>query len=134
LHSRPHRAIKRPVLPWTKLRLPAATGEFDAVISIDGLARERDPRPLLAETARITKRHAFFSVPNIEPLPFLIDRALIPRHLLDQRQRNFFTRFNLGPLLRKHFRSVEILDYGRQPTASPDGLPLPCHLFAICEV
>jgi len=29
---------------------------------------------------------------------------------------------------------VEILDYGPQPTASPDGRPLPYHLFAICEV
>jgi hypothetical protein len=114
--------------------LPAATGEFDAVISIDGLSRIRDLKTLLSETARITKRHAFFSVPNLETLPFLVDRSLAPRHLLDRRQMNFFTRFNLRPLLQNHFRSVEILDYGKQPTASPDGLPLPYHLFALCEV
>ena len=133
LHSRPHRAIKRSVSPWASLRLPAATGEFEAAICIDGLSRAREPDPVLGEIARVTKHQAFFSVPNVETLPVLADRLIVPRHLLDPRQCNFFTRFNLRPLLEKHFRSVEILDYGRQSTASPDGLPLPYHLFTICE-
>jgi hypothetical protein len=135
LHSRPHRTIKRSLLPWgKKVHLPAAAREFDAVVCIDALAREKNLPALLGEIARITKRHAFFSVPNIETLPFLVDRSVVPRHLLDPRQRNFFTRFNLRPLLQNHFRSVEILDYGSQATKSPDGLLLPYHLFAICEV
>ena len=134
LHSRPHRAIKRPFWPWSRFKLPAATGEFDAALCIDELARHRDLNLLLAEIARITKRHAFFSVPSVETLPFLADRLLVPRHLLDGRQRNFFNRFNLRPLLKKYFRSVEIIDYGKQPLVSPDGLALPHNLFAICEV
>jgi hypothetical protein len=40
----------------------------------------------------------------------------------------------LRSLLQKHFRAVEVLDYGKQPLASPDGPPLPYHLFAICEI
>lgn len=121
-------------MPWSKFKLPAATGEFDAAICIDELARSSEPDLLLAEVARVTKHHAFFSVPSVETLPFLADRLVVPRHLLDSRQCNFFTRANLRPLLAKHFRSVQIIDYGEQPLASPNSLPLPYHLFAICEV
>ena len=132
LRSRPHRAIKRP--RWgSKYRLPAADDEFDAALVIEVLEHVREPAPFLAEVARVTKRQAFFSVPNLENLPFLADRLVAPWHLLEGDHRNFFTRFNLRPLLAPHFRSVEILDYGRQPLSSPDGLPLPYHLFAVCE-
>jgi 2-polyprenyl-3-methyl-5-hydroxy-6-metoxy-1,4-benzoquinol methylase len=134
LHSRPHRAIKLPRWPWSRYRIPAADREFDAAIAIEVLEHIREPAPFLAEIARVTRHHAFFSVPNLETLPFLSDRLVAPWHLLEGDHFNFFTRFNLRPLLESHFRSVELLDYGRQPLASPDGLPLPYHLFAICEV
>ena len=134
LHSRPHRAIKSPRWPWSRYRLPAANGEFDAAIAIEVLEHIREPAPFLAEVARVTRRHAFFSVPNLETLPFLANRMVAPWHLLEGDHVNFFTRFNLRPLLQSHFRSVEILDYGRQPLASPDGLSLPYHLLAICEI
>ena len=134
LHSRPHRAINQANWPWSRYRLPAAKAEFDAVIAIEVLEHIREPAPFLAEIARVTRRHAFFSVPNLETLPFLGGRMVAPWHMLEGDHVNFFNRFNLGPILQPHFRSVEILDYGRQPLVSPDGLPLPYHLFAICEV
>jgi 2-polyprenyl-3-methyl-5-hydroxy-6-metoxy-1,4-benzoquinol methylase len=134
LHSRPHRAIAVSRLPWVKFKLPAATHEFDAVICVDELARSPNPDLLLAEIARVTKHHAFISVPSVETLPFLAGRSVAPLHLLDQRQCNFFTRSNLRPLLQKHFRQVQVLDYGQQPLASPDGPALPYHLFALCEI
>jgi SAM-dependent methyltransferase len=133
-HNRPHRTIKLPRWPWSRYRLPAANREFDAAIAIEVLEHIREPAMFLAEIARVTRRHAFFSVPNLETLPFFSDRLVAPWHLLEGDHCNFFTRFNLRPLLESHFRSVELLDYGRQPLASPDGLPLPYHLFAICEV
>ncbi|MEO7600210.1 MAG: methyltransferase domain-containing protein [Opitutus sp.] len=134
LRSRPHRAIPKPIFPWSRLRLPGGDQEFAAALCVDTLAHVEQPDPLIAEIARITKRHAFFSVPNGECLPFMADRLLAPRHLLDARQRNIFTRFSLRPLLLPQFRNVEVLDYGNQPTASVDGLPLPTRLMAICEV
>jgi len=133
LRSRPHRAITLPRWPWSRYRLPAADCEFDAAIAIEVLEHIREPDLFLAEIARVTRRHAFFSVPNLETLPFLSDRLAAPWHMLEGDHRNFFTRFNLRPLLEKRFRHVEIIDYGRQPLASPDNLPLPYHLFAICE-
>ncbi len=134
--GRPHRRIKLSRLPWlrSRSRLPAADREFDAAIAIEVLEHIREPDAFLAEIARVTRRQAFFSVPNCETLPFLSDRLVAPWHLLEGDHVNFFNRFNLCPLLEKHFRSVEILDYGRQHLASPEGLPLPYHLFAICEI
>jgi SAM-dependent methyltransferase len=133
LQSRPHRAIRQP-WPWSRFRLPAASKEFDAAICLDGLSSVRRPNELIAEIARVTKRHAFFSVPSVESMPFLAGRGIVPSHVLDIRHQRFFTRFSLRPLLAPHFRAVEILDYGEQPLKSPDGLPLPPYLFAVCDV
>jgi 2-polyprenyl-3-methyl-5-hydroxy-6-metoxy-1,4-benzoquinol methylase len=134
LHSRPHRAIRKPLWPWSTFRLPAADGEFDAALAFDVLEHVTDLDLLLREMARVTRRYAFFSVPNLATLPFLADRRVAPWHLLSRDHVNFFTRFNLQPLLQKHFRSVELLDCGSQPLSSPEGLPLPYQLFAMCEV
>jgi SAM-dependent methyltransferase len=131
--GRPHRAIRRGWWPRRGYRLPARDGEFDAAIAIEVLEHIREPHAFLAEIKRVTRRRALFSVPNLETLPFLSDRLVAPWHMLEGDHKNFFSRFNLGPLLRQHFRTVEILAYGRQPLASADGLPLPYHLFAICE-
>jgi 2-polyprenyl-3-methyl-5-hydroxy-6-metoxy-1,4-benzoquinol methylase len=131
---RPHRAIRIPLLPWSRQRLPACDREFDAVMAIEVLEHIRKPDPFLAEIARVSRHQAIFSVPNMEILPFMADRLVAPWHLLEGDHRNFFTRFNLRPLLEKYFRRVEVLDYSRHPLPSPDGLPLPYHLFALCEV
>lgn len=134
LRSRPHRIIGQPKWPWQRYRLPAATKEFDAAIAIEVLEHVQDPDPFLAEMKRVTRRHAIFSVPNLETIPFLANRLVAPWHMLEGDHKNFFSRFNLQPLLQRHFRTVDIIDYGQQPLLSPDNLPLPYHLFAICEL
>ena len=78
LKSLPHRAIKPPRFSWSRHRLPAADREFDAAIAIEVLEHIRKPDPFLAEIARVTRRHAFFSVPNLENLPFLANRLAAP--------------------------------------------------------
>ncbi len=131
----PHRAILAPSSSSAPTyRLPGSDAEFDAVIAIEVLEHVREPDSFLREIARVTRRYAFFSVPNLETLPFLSNRLVAPWHLLEGDHVNFFTRFNLRPLLARHFRHIEILDYGTQPLAAPDGPPLPYHLFALCEV
>lgn len=131
--GRPHRPMPRRLTPWSRYRLPARDGEFDAAIAIEVLEHVQDPQPFLREISRVARQRVLFSVPNLETLPFLSDRLVAPWHLLEGDHRNFFSRFNLGPLLRAHFRRVELLGYGRQPLTSPEGVPLPYHLFAICE-
>jgi 2-polyprenyl-3-methyl-5-hydroxy-6-metoxy-1,4-benzoquinol methylase len=132
--QRPHRAIKKPRWPWSRYRLPAADHEFDAVMAIEVLEHIREPGSFLSEMARVSRSQVIFSVPNLEILPFLADRMVAPWHLLEGDHRNFFTRFNLRPLLETYFRRVELLDYTRHPLRSPDGLPLAYHLFALCDV
>ena len=134
LRSRPHRVITRPRWPWSRYRLPSADREFDAAIAIEVLEHIPDPGPFLAELKRVSRRHVVLSVPNLETLPFLASRLVAPWHILEGDHRNFFTRFNLRPLLERHFRHVEVLDYSPLPLPSADGLPLPYHLFALCEV
>ena len=130
----PHRVFPAPTGPGAAYRLPAEPREFDAAIAIEVLEHVPDPDAFLAEMARVTRRHALFSVPNLETVPFLASRLVAPWHLLEGDHRNFFTRFNLRPLLQRHFRHVEVIDYGPQPLATVDGLPLHYHLFAVCEV
>ncbi len=130
----PHRAIKRPLWPWAHYRLPAKDREFDVTLAIEVLEHIRQPARFVAELARVTRRRALISVPNLEILPFLADRLVAPWHLLERDHCGFFSRFNLRPLLQDHFRHVEILDYGTHPLTTAEGLPLAYHLFAICDV
>jgi 2-polyprenyl-3-methyl-5-hydroxy-6-metoxy-1,4-benzoquinol methylase len=132
--QRPHRRIRPRFWPWPTYRLPAATGEFDAALAIEVLEHIARPDAFVAELARVARRQVFISVPNLEILPFLADRLVAPWHLLEGDHRGFFSRFNLRPLLQRHFRHVELLDYGSHPLASADGLPLAYHLFAVCDV
>ena len=132
--GRPHRAIRRRLLPWLPDRLPAHDGEFDAAIAVEVLEHVLRPEPFLRELKRIARTRVLLSVPNMETLPFLADRLVAPWHILASDHVNFYSRFNLRELLERHFRRVEIVDYGRQPLNSPDDLPLPYHLFAVCEI
>ena len=92
-----------------------------------------DPVAFVAEIARIIRRRALFSVPNMELLPYLHDWGVVPWHLLEGDHKNFFTRASLLSLLSGSFRSVEIFPYGEHPIRTRDGVPLYVHLFAIAD-
>jgi SAM-dependent methyltransferase len=134
LRSRPHRIILPPRWPWSRYRLPAARGEFDAVIALDVLPYVADPAAFLAQLRRVTRRHVVLSVFNAETLPFLAGRQLAPLAMLEPGPRRWFSRFSLQPFLADHFRHVEVLDGTPLPLPSTDGLPLPSRLFALCEI
>lgn len=127
------RAIRAPAFPSQDYTLPARDSEFDAAIAIEVLEHVRNPDLFLKEISRVVKGRAILSVPNMETLPFLADRLAAPWHLLERDHHNFFTRFNLQPLLRRYFPKVDVLEYGTQPLRSPDGIPLAYHLMAICS-
>ena len=130
--------LTRRQLPFRKVdlgaaRLPAADAEFDSAICIEVLEHTRDPGTFAAEIARIVRRRALFSVPNMELLPYLHDWRVVPWHLLEGDHKNFFTRASLSALLRRHFQSVEIFPYGEHPLRTRDGVPLFVHLFAVAD-
>ncbi|HEX4639879.1 MAG TPA: class I SAM-dependent methyltransferase [Chthoniobacterales bacterium] len=130
--------LERRQLPFRKVdlesnRLPCADAEFDCAICIEVLEHTKDPETFVREIARISRRHALFSVPNLELLPYLHDWRVVPWHLLEGDHKNFFTRASLGALLHRFFRHVEIFPYGEHPLRTRDGVPLFVHFFAVAD-
>lgn len=114
--------------------LPFPDHEFESALCIEVIEHVEAYPLLLSEVARIVRRRAFFSVPNVEAIPVLADRLLIPWHLLERDHKNFFTRSNLRATLLNYFRNVEVIPYGTMPMASSNGSPVYYHLFAVAEV
>jgi SAM-dependent methyltransferase len=130
--------LTRRQLPFRRVdadsaQLPCADAEFDCAISIEVVEHTRDPATFVAEIARIVRRRALFSVPNMELLPYLHDWRVVPWHLLEGDHKNFFTRASLHALLSRHFSRVEVFPYGEHPLRTRDGVPLFVHLFAVAD-
>ncbi|MEY2548261.1 MAG: hypothetical protein QOD64_843 [Verrucomicrobiota bacterium] len=130
--------LSRRQLPFRRVdvnsaRLPCRDAEYDSAICIEVLEHTKDPVAFAAEIARIVRRRALFSVPNMELLPYLHDWRVVPWHLLEGDHKNFFTRASLRGLLSRHFRNVEIFPYGEHPLRTRDEVPLYVHLFAVAE-
>ena len=113
--------------------LPCADAEFDCAISIEVAEHTKDPATFVSEIARIVRRRALFSVPNMELLPYLHDWRVVPWHLLEGDHKNFFTRASLRALLGRHFSHVEVFPYGEHPLRTRDGVSLFVHLFAVAD-
>jgi SAM-dependent methyltransferase len=113
--------------------LPFSHQMFDAAICIEVLEHIAEPDPFIAEIRRIAKR-LLVSVPNIELLPYLSPHMAVPWHMLEADHKNFFTRWGLRGLLRRHFGRVEIVDYAPAPLPTVEGTTLYYHLFAIADV
>jgi SAM-dependent methyltransferase len=111
--------------------LPFTDGAFDAAMCIEVLEHTENPRAFLAEARRVAPRRLIISVPNIEMIPYLQDYQAVPWHLLEGDHKNFFTRWNLGSLLREYYAHVEVMCYHRHPLPTPEGIPLFYHLFAV---
>src|SRR5947207_9504490 len=108
--------LTRRRLPFRKVdlaaaQLPSTDGEFDSAICIEVLEHTKDPETFSGEIARIVRRRALFSVPNLELIPYLHDWRVVPWHLLEGDHKNFFTRASLHALLSRFFRHVEIFPY-----------------------
>ena len=130
--------LTRRQLPFRKVDLvaaglPATDGEFDSAICIEVLEHTKDPQTFASEIARVVRRRALFSVPNLELLPYLHDWRVVPWHLLEGDHKNFFTRASLHALLSRSFRRVEIFPYGEHPLRTRDGVALFVHFFAVAD-
>jgi SAM-dependent methyltransferase len=111
---------------------PFERDEVSSAIAIEVLEHVMDADLFVAEMARVAKRAAYFSVPNMETLPIFSTYYALPWHMLLRDHKNFFNRFSLQALLRRHFARVEVFEYGRIPVLdSKEGLPIHNHLFAV---
>lgn len=130
--------LERRQLPFRRVdlesqKLPCADREWDCAICIEVVEHVKDPQNFVREIARITRRRALFSVPNMELLPYLYDWRVVPWHLLEGDHKNFFTRGSLRALLTQFFSRVEIFPYGEHPLKTRDDVPLHVHLFAVAD-
>ena len=130
--------LQRRALPFRKMEktegaFPFRAEEFDAAICIEVLEHSAKPEQFLAEIARVIRKRAFFSVPNMEVIPYFHAWQVVPWHLLEADHKNFFTRASLRELLRVHFRKVEVFSAIDHPLRTPEGIALHAHLFAVAE-
>lgn len=130
--------LTRRQLPFRKVdpdsaQLPCADAEFDCAVCIEVVEHTKDPVGFVGEIARMVRRRALFSVPNMELLPYLHDWRVVPWHLLEGDHKNFFTRASVRALLARSFSRVEIFPYGEHPLRTHDGIPLFVHLFAVAD-
>jgi len=122
----------RKAAPGTE-RFPCADEEFDEAICIEVLEHIEHPEPFLEEISRIVRQRAFFSVPNIEVIPYLKDWETVPWHMLEGDHKNFFTRTSLRELLAPHFWHVEVFSCSEHPLRTRDGIAVHAHLCAVAE-
>ncbi len=130
--------LTRRQLPFRRVhleseRLPCVNAEFDGAICIEVLEHTKNPERFAGEIARMIRRRALFSVPNMELLPYLHDWRVVPWHLLEADHKNFFTRASLRALLSRFFSRVEIFPYGEHPLRTRDDVPLYVHFFAVAD-
>lgn len=130
--------LERRQLPFRRVdleseRLPCSDAEYDCAVCIEVLEHTRNPEGFASEIARIIRRRALISVPNMELLPYLHDWRVVPWHLLEGDHKNFFTRASLRALLARFFSRVEIFPYGEHPLRTRDDVPLYVHLFAVAD-
>jgi SAM-dependent methyltransferase len=132
------RLLKQRDLPSRKIepgmeRFPCADEEFDAAICIEVLEHIEYPQPFLKEISRVIRQRAFFSVPNVEVIPYFKDWETVPWHMLEGDHRNFFTRTSLCKLLIPHFSHVEVFSCSEHPLRTRDGIALHAHLCAVAD-
>ncbi len=113
--------------------LPFADGAFDGGMCIEVLEHIPDPDAFLTEVSRVVRGRTVFSVPNFELVPLLSHKHAIPHHLLEADHKNFFTRFSLGALLRRHFHDAQVMDYAHLPLGTHVDELLPYHLLGIAD-
>jgi len=112
-------------------QFPADDGEFDSAICIEVLEHVGNPGEFLGEIARVIRKRALFSVPNLEIIPYLASLQVVPWHLLEGDHKNFFTRTSLHSLLAPLFRTVIVFSYAEHPAATREGIRVHAHLFAV---
>ena len=113
--------------------LPFADASHDAAMLIEVLEHIAEPRAFLAEIRRVSPERLCVSVPNCELVTYLQPHNAVPWHMLEADHKNFFTRWNLGALLREFYPRVELLEHTAHPWATVEATPLFNNLFAIAS-
>jgi SAM-dependent methyltransferase len=128
-------SLRDDVKPWITLydgsrRMPFADGQFASVVCTEVLEHIPDYAAAVAEMARLARREALITVPDMSAIPRLFPHNVVPWHLLEATHLNFFTQRSLAALLAPHFPQVR---FGRIGAFMVNGTEVFTSLVALCS-
>jgi SAM-dependent methyltransferase len=109
---------------------PFEDGSFESVVSIEVVEHISDYAGAISEIARLTRRIALVTVPDISAIPLLHRHQVVPWHLLEATHVNFFNQDSLDRILSRHFRKVSFRRIGH---STVNGTDFWVSLAAQCE-
>jgi hypothetical protein len=109
---------------------PSPLGPFDSIICSEVLEHIPDWRGALGEIARLCRRAAVFTVPDMSAIPAAFPHHVVPWHLLEATHLNFFTQRSLAAALGTVFQRVS---FARIGDFEINGTRLSTSLVASCE-
>ncbi|MBI1779548.1 MAG: class I SAM-dependent methyltransferase [Proteobacteria bacterium] len=129
-------ALLAEAAPYVRLydgRLPMPFGDksFDVVVATEVVEHIEDYRAAIAEIARICRRQAILTVPDMSAIPLGSRHGLIPWHLLESTHLNFFTQESLFECLKPFFQRV---NFGRIAMTRVQETVYFVSLVACCEM
>lgn len=76
---------------------------------------EHLPVPMIAlkEAFRVARKNIIISVPNIDVIPIMSKYQIVPWHILEATDVNFFTPKILESVLKNVTNRLEVITYGR---------------------
>jgi SAM-dependent methyltransferase len=92
-----------------KLPLPFPDKLFGSATLIDVIQHVDDFESVLREVCRLTREQVIVTVPDMSAVPLCAPHGVVPWHLLDGTQRQFFTQSSLSTAVRRYFRNFQIL-------------------------
>ncbi|MBF0556824.1 MAG: methyltransferase domain-containing protein, partial [Nitrospirae bacterium] len=88
---------------------PFEDGSFESVICTEVIEHISDFEGAVREIARIARKRAIITVPDISAIPVCFQHNVVPWHILEATHVNFFNQSSLSRLLTPLFREVEFV-------------------------
>ncbi|MBF0487407.1 MAG: class I SAM-dependent methyltransferase [Nitrospirae bacterium] len=88
---------------------PFEDGSFESVICTEVIEHISDFEGAVKEIARIARKRAIITVPDISAIPVCYQHNVVPWHILEATHVNFFNQSTLSHLLTPLFREVEFV-------------------------
>ena len=91
---------------------PFKDGMFQSVFCSEVLEHVPDYEAAIKDIARVAKKTAIFTVPDVSGIPLGFRHGTVPWHLLESTHLNFFNQQSLGRALKPYFPKIEFSRVG----------------------
>ncbi|MBF0318630.1 MAG: class I SAM-dependent methyltransferase [Nitrospirae bacterium] len=90
-------------------KCPFKDGSFESVVCTEVIEHIPDFKAAVIEIARIARKKAIITVPDISAIPVCFQHNVVPWHILEATHVNFFNQSSLNHLLKPYFREIEFI-------------------------